>query len=50
MDRDVYRLIAAGIRPDCAHDTVRWYRQRNDEEGLERYIQSKENSREVSCR
>lgn len=50
MDRDVYRLISAGIRPDCANDTVRWYRERGDEEGLERYIRSKENRVEVSCR
>ena len=50
MDRDVYRLIVAGIRPDCAHDTVNWYRRQNDADGLERYIRSKENRAEVSCR
>lgn len=48
---EVTRLISAGIRPDCASDTVLWYKRRGDEEGLERYIQHVENrTMEVSCR
>ena len=45
------RLIRAGIRPDCAAETVQWFRQQGDEDGLERYIQSKEQHKvEVSFR
>lgn len=48
---EVARLIYAGIRPDCANDTVLWYKKRGDEEGLERYIRNVENKTvEVSCR
>lgn len=34
----VQRLIAAGIRPDCAAETVMWYQAQGDDEGLEKYI------------
>lgn len=45
------RLIRAGIRPDCAAETVHWFAQQGDEDGLERYILEKENRKvEVSCR
>lgn len=47
----INRLIRAGIRPDCASETVLWFSQQGDEEGLERYIQEKEKRIvEVSCR
>ena len=32
------RLIAAGIRPDCAQETVMWYRAQGDDYGLEKYV------------
>ena len=34
----VDRLIAAGIRPDCAQETVMWYRAQGDDYGLEKYL------------
>lgn len=46
------RLIAAGIRPDCAVETVVWFRTQGDEAGLERYVTGVEarSNMEVSCR
>ena len=38
----VERLIEAGIRPDCAVETVEWYRTQGDDHILERYIQEAE--------
>ena len=38
----VERLIEAGIRPDCALETVEWYRTQGDDHILERYIQEAE--------
>lgn len=38
----IRRLVEAGIRPDCAVETVAWYRQQGDDNGLERYIQEVE--------
>lgn len=38
----VTRLVQAGIRPDCAVETVAWYRQQGNDNGLERYIQEAE--------
>lgn len=38
----IRRLVEAGIRPDCAVETVAWYRQQGDDMGLERYIQEAE--------
>jgi hypothetical protein len=38
----ITRLIQAGIRPDCAVETVAWFRHQGDERGLERYIQQAE--------
>lgn len=38
----ITRLVQAGIRPDCATETVAWFRQQGDEHGLERYIQAAE--------
>ena len=32
----VERLIAAGIRKDCAEETVMWYRAQGDDYGLEK--------------
>lgn len=36
------RLIQAGIRPDCATETVLRYEARGDAAGLKRYIQAAE--------
>ena len=46
------RLIAAGIRPDCAVETVAWYLTQGDACGLERYVAGVETRRnlEVSQR
>lgn len=38
----ITRLVQAGIRPDCAVETVAWYRQQGNDQGLERYIQEVE--------
>lgn len=38
----VTRLIQAGIRPDCAVETVAWYRSQGDDNGLERYVYAAE--------
>lgn len=38
----ITRLVQAGIRPDCATETVAWFRQQGDEKGLEEYIQTAE--------
>lgn len=34
----VSRLVQAGIRPDCAQETVLWYRAQGDDYGLEKYL------------
>jgi len=34
----ITRLVQAGIRPDCATETVAWFRSQGDDHGLERYI------------
>ena len=44
MSNPYFRLLAAGIRQDCALEIVREYQSRNDPEGLEKYIN------EVECR
>lgn len=44
MSNPYFRLLAAGIRPDCAAETVREYQRRNDQDGLEKYIT------EIECR
>lgn len=44
MNNPYFRLLAAGIRQDCALEIVREYQRRNDPEGLEKYIN------EVECR
>lgn len=47
----ISRLICLGIRPDCAVDTVNWFLNRGDEQGLEQYIENIRNRRvEVSER
>lgn len=38
----VNRLIQAGIRPDCATETVLMYEARGDAAGLEHYVQDAE--------
>lgn len=38
----ITRLVQAGIRPDCAVETVAWFRQQGNDIGLERYIQDAE--------
>lgn len=36
---DMYsRLVQAGIRPDCAAETVAWYRRQGNDLGLESYV------------
>lgn len=34
----VSRLVQAGILPDCAVETVAWFRQQGNDAGLERYV------------
>ena len=36
------RLVEAGIRPDCAIDTCRWYQEQGDESGLKLYVEEVE--------
>ena len=36
------RLISAGIRPDCAVETVSWFKSQGDENALERYTKEAE--------
>lgn len=36
------RLVATGMNPECAQDTVCWYRFQGDDEGLERYVKDVE--------
>ena len=51
MAKDPYfRLLEAGIRPDCAADTVDYYLNFRSSEELEAYISELENRREVSDR
>lgn len=38
----VNRLIQAGIRPDCATETVLDYEVRGDHAGLDRYVEDAE--------
>ena len=35
-------LVEAGIRPDCAVETVAWFRKQGNDSGLEEYIQNAE--------
>jgi len=41
------RLLQAGILPDCAEETVAWYRQQGNEHGLELYVEKVENRHNV---
>lgn len=51
MTNDPYwRLLNAGIRPDCAADTIIYYRTHKTEEELEAYVSGLENRLEVSDR
>lgn len=51
MSQDPYfRLLEAGIRPDCAAQTIDYYLNFRSAEELEKYISSIENRREVSDR
>lgn len=38
----IYRLIAAGLSPASAIDTVAWYRSQGDDIGLEDYTKDLE--------
>lgn len=38
----VDRLVAAGVHPNTAVDTVIWFIQRGDDTGLEEYVQEVE--------
>lgn len=35
----VSRLVQAGIRPDCAVETVAWFRSQSEDRKLEEYTQ-----------
>lgn len=51
MSNDPYfRLLAAGIRPDCAADTIDYYMNFRSAKELDEYITELENRREVSNR
>ena len=51
MTNDPYwRLIFAGVRPDCAADTVMYFKTHRTPEELEDYVRQMENRREVSDR
>lgn len=51
MSQDPYfRLLEAGIRPDCAAQTIDYYLNFRSAEELETYISGIENRREVSDR
>lgn len=51
MAKDPYfRLLEAGIRPDCAAHTIDYYLNFRDADALERYISKLENKRVVSDR
>ena len=50
MQNPYFRLVAAGIRPDCAAETIKEYQRRNDLEGLENYINDIECRTEASDR
>lgn len=45
-----WRLINAGIRPDCAEATVAYYTNYRTIEELDAYVRSVEDRREVSDR
>lgn len=45
-----WRLIYAGIRPDCAADTITYYNTHRTQEELEAYVRSIEDRQEVSDR
>lgn len=38
----ISRLVQAGIRPDCAVETVAWFRQQGDDHGLKLYVDEAE--------
>lgn len=38
----ITRLVQAGIRPDCAVETVAWFRSQGNDHGLKEYIQEAE--------
>jgi len=46
----ITRLVEAGIRPDCATETVAWYRQQGNDHGLELYIREAEERHERHVR
>ena len=45
-----WRMLAAGIRPDCAADTIDYFNRHKTPEELEAYVQELETRREVSDR
>ena len=40
MMEPIRRLIRLGVPYDRAYDVVRWYMDRDDEEGLDNYIEN----------
>lgn len=45
----VSRLIQAGIRPDCAVETVAWFRSQSEDRKLEEYTQMCEERAGILC-
>lgn len=45
----VSRLVFAGIRPDCAVETVAWFRMQGDDKALERYTKNCEERAGIVC-
>ena len=43
----VERLVAAGIRPDCAAESVMWYQAQGDDYGLQKYLDEVEARKEA---
>lgn len=39
---DVSRLMATGIKPDCAQKIVMWFRAQGNDSGLEEFIKQEE--------
>ena len=43
----VERLVAAGIRPDCASESVMWYQAQGGDYGLQKYLDEVEARKEA---
>ncbi len=45
----ISRLVLAGIRPDCAVETVAWFRSQSEERKLEEYTKECEERAGLVC-